>query len=124
MHDISKADWTIFKGLRELALDRFYSRVLDEVGRIGSDPARSPRDRYMATYRLMKERDREIDPIFDHLRRSTAVMQLCAFRSHDLVTEQEFEPLSPELRQRIEEIVRIHSQPLAVVDEDDDAKPS
>jgi hypothetical protein len=73
----------------------------------------------------MKERDREIDPIFDYLRRSSAVMQLCAFRVRDLVTEEELQPLSPELRQRVEDIVRMHKQPLAIVDDDDDdAKPS
>jgi hypothetical protein len=125
MHDISKADWKIFKELRERALERFCSGVLDEVARISSDDAKSKHDRYLAIYRLMQERDREIDPIFDFLRRSTAVRQLCAFRSHDLVTAEELKSLSPELRQSVEKIVRIYNQPLLVVDEDedDDAKP-
>jgi hypothetical protein len=124
MHEISKADWKIFKDLRELALERFCSRVLDEIAHIGSDDAKSKHDRYLAIYQLIRERDREIDPIFDYLRRSTAVMQLCAFRSHDLVTEEELKSLSPELRQRIEDIVRVYSGPLEFVDEDEDAKPS
>jgi hypothetical protein len=126
MHDISKADWTIFKELRKLALERFCSRVLDDIARISSDDAKSKHGRYIAIYRLMQERDREIDPIFDVLRRSTAVRQLTAFRMHDLVTAEELNSLSPELRQRVEGIVQIYSQPLEVVDEDDDnddAKP-
>ena len=107
MHEISKPDWTIFKELRKLALERFCSRVLDEVTRIISDDAKSKHERYLAIYRLMQERDREIDPIFDTLRRSTAVRQLCAFRSCDLVTEEELKSLSPELRETVEDIVRI-----------------
>ena len=107
MHDISKADWTIFKELRKLALERFCSRVLDDVARISSDDAKSKHERYLAIYRLMQERDREIDPIFDYLRRSTAVRQLCAIRTHDLVTAEELKSLSPELRERVEDIVRI-----------------
>ncbi len=107
MHEISKSDWTTFKELRKLALERFCSRVLDDVARINSDDAKSKHERYLAIYRLMQERDREIDPIFDTLRRSTAVRQLCAFRSGDLVTEEELKSLSPELRERVEDIVRI-----------------
>jgi hypothetical protein len=107
MHDISKADWTIFKELRKLALERFCSRVLDDVARISADDAKSKHDRYLAIYRLIQERDREIDPIFDYVRRSTAVRQLCAFRSRDLVTEEDLKSLSPELRQTVEYIVRI-----------------
>jgi hypothetical protein len=107
MRDISKTDWTIFKELRTLALQRFCSRVLDDVARISSDDAKSKHERYLAIYRLIQERDREIDPIFDYVRRSTAVRQLCAFRSRDLVTEEELRSLSPELRQTVEDIVRI-----------------
>jgi hypothetical protein len=123
MHDISQADWKIFKTLRELALERFCSRVLDEVARISADEAKSKHGRYIAIYRLMKERDREIDPIFDYLRRSPAVRQLTAFRTHDLVTAEELERFSPELRRRVEDIVEIYTRPLEIVDEDDDADP-
>jgi len=123
MTDISKTDWKIFKELRELALDRFCSRVLDEIARIGSDQAKSRHDRYLAICRFIQERDREINPIVDYLRRSSAVRQLCAFRARDLVTEEELKSLSPELRKRVEDIVRIFNQPLEVVDENDDADP-
>ena len=71
----------------------------------------------------MQERDREIDPIFDYLRRSSAVTQLCAFRARDLITGEEFKSLSPELRRRIENILRTFNEPLEIVDESDDANP-
>lgn len=121
MHDIGQADWKIFKELRALALERFCSRVLDEVAGISSDNAKSKHDRYIAIYQLMRERDREIEPIFDYLRRSTAVMQLSAFRTRDLVTEDELARFSPELRKRVEDIVDIYTRPIEIVDEDDEA---
>ena len=95
MTDIAKTDWKIFKELREFALERFCSRVLDDIARIGSDQAKSKHERYLAIWRLIQERDREIDPIFDYVRRSTAVSQLCAFRVRELMTEEEFKSLSP-----------------------------
>ena len=123
MTDINKTDWTIFKDLRERALERFCSHVLDEIARISSDQAKSSHDRYLAICRLVQERDREIDPIFDYLRRSSAVTQLCAFRARDLITGEEFKSLSPELRRRIENILRTFNEPLEIVDESDDANP-
>src|ERR1700674_816049 len=119
MRDIKESDWKVFKPLRKLALERFCARILDEIARIGSDDARSKHERYGAIYRLVRERDREIVPIFDHLRRSTAVRQICTFRSHGLLTAEELRQFSPELVEMVEDILEIHNRPIEVVDEDD-----
>lgn len=112
MHDIAPADWKVFKGLREIALERFCERVLADVTRIASDAERSKHQRYLAIYRLMRERDAEIDPIFDTLRRSTAVRQIVSFRLHDLLTADELRRFSPELVSSVEKILEIYTQPL------------
>ena len=117
MRDIKESDWKVFKRLRALALERFCERILGEIACISSDGAKSKHDRYVAIYRLVRERDKEIDPIFDHLRRSTAVRQVCAFRSHGLLTEEELRLFSPELVGTVEQILDIYSRPIEVVDE-------
>jgi hypothetical protein len=112
MRDIAPADWTAFKRLREVALERFCERVLADVTRIAADAAKSKHQRYLAIYRLIAERDAEIDPIFDTLRRSTAIQQIVSFRSHDLLTAEELRQLSPELVSRVEDILEIYRRPL------------
>lgn len=119
MRDIKESDWKIFKRLREIALERFCERVLNEVARISSDSAKSQHERYLAIHRLIRDRDREIEPIFDYLRRSTAVRQIRTFRSHDLLTAEELRQFSPELAKSVEDILEIYDRPLEVVDEDD-----
>ena len=109
MRDITEPDWRIFKGLRKVALERFCERVLGEIAGISSDATKTKHERYLAIYRLVRERDKEIDPIFDYLRRSTAVRQICAFRSHDLLTAQELRQFSPELVKLIEDILEIRA---------------
>ena len=69
MRDIKESDWKAFKPLREQALDRFCGRVLEEVARIGSDQTKSRHERYIAIYQMTRERDKEIDQIFDTPRR-------------------------------------------------------
>jgi hypothetical protein len=109
MRDIKESDWKIFKGLRELALERFCERILGEIERISSDATKTKHERYLAIYRLVRERDKEIVPIFDYLRRSTAVRQIRAFRSHDLLAAQELRQFSPELVKLIEDILEIRA---------------
>jgi len=116
--DIKESDWKVFKRVREAALERFCGRVLDEIARINSDNTKSKHERYVTIDRLVHERDKEINPIFDYLRRSTAVSQLCSFRLHDLVTEQELRQFSPELVKLVEDIHESYTRPMEVVDED------
>jgi hypothetical protein len=112
MHDIAPADWKVFKALRVVALERFCERVLADVMRIASDAAKTKHQRYLAIYQLMHERDAEINPIFDTLRRSTAIRQIVSFRAHDLLTAEELRQFSPELVSRIDEILEIFRRPL------------
>jgi hypothetical protein len=111
MRDIKESDWKIFKGLRELALERFCERILGDIARISSDTTKTKHERYVAIYRLVRERDKEIVPIFDYLRRSTAVRQIRVFRSHDLLTAQELRQLSPELVKSVEDILEMNNRP-------------
>jgi hypothetical protein len=119
MRDMKESDWKVFKRLRETALERFCERVLGEVARISSDTGKSKHQRYLAIFRLLQRRDREINPIFDYLRRSTAVRQICAFRFHDLLTEEELRQFSPELVSSVKNILDTDSQPLRFEEEDD-----
>ena len=112
MDDIAPADWKVFKTLRAVALERFCERVLADVTRIASDAGKTQHQRYLAIYKLTRERDAEINPIFDTLRRSTAVRQIVAFRLNDLLTAEELGQFSPVLVDRVEEILEIYRRPL------------
>jgi hypothetical protein len=109
MRDIKESDWKAFKPLREQALDRFCGRVLEEVARIGSDQTKSRHERYIAIYQMTRERDKEIDQIFDTPRRSTAVIQICSLRLHGLLTDDEVRQFSPEIVNGVERFLRVHS---------------
>jgi hypothetical protein len=87
---MSESDWRLFRQLRELALERFCERVLAEIGNVSSDPGQSHHERYLAVFRLIRERDKELAAAFDEPRRSTALQQLVLIRSRELLTDDEF----------------------------------
>lgn len=101
MRTISESDWKLFKPLRELALARFCERALGELRTLMADSATPAPERFGAAYRLLQDRDRELQRTFDYLRRSTAFDQVVAFRLNDLVTDEELGPFSQEMRESL-----------------------
>jgi hypothetical protein len=106
---ISEPDWEIFKSVREQALERFCERALIEAERIRADVAKSQHERYVETYQLLIKRDKELVQIFDHLRRSTAVMQLATFRFEGLITDEEYMRFSAPTREIIDDFLKRRS---------------
>lgn len=84
--------------MHPVALERFCEQVLSEVGQSISDTRKSAHERYLAVYRMLKRRDKELAKAFDDMRRSTALLQLAVIRSQGLLTDEEFARFSPEAR--------------------------
>jgi hypothetical protein len=104
---ISEPDWKVFRQLQPLALERYCERVLTEIKQIAADSKKTSHERYLATYKLLQRRDRELADAFDDLRRSTALRQLACLQSHELLTDEEMARFSSETR----EVVRFFLGP-------------
>jgi len=87
--DISEADWQLFRQLHPLALERFCERALAEVSRLAGTAGKSAQERYLAVFKLLERRDKELAEAFNDFRRSTARRQLAILRARHLVTDEE-----------------------------------
>jgi hypothetical protein len=101
MRSVPEHDWKVFKQLHPIALDRFARRVLDETEALLKDNSKSSPDIYLAIYKLIQRRDKEMADVFNDYRRSTAFWQIAMMHSRGLLTEQEFQLFSPETRESI-----------------------
>lgn len=101
MNDFPEQDWRIFRDLSKVALDRFFSRIFDEVAKLVTDESRPPTDRYHKLYKLIQKRDREVADAFDNPRRSTALTQLLRLRGMKLITDEEFARFSELTQKRV-----------------------
>src|SRR5436309_3200579 len=99
---ISEADWKILRQLHPLALERFSQRTLDEVARLTAATSETAHARYLAVYKLLQRRDRELADAFNDLRRSTAFSRLAHILAHGLFTDEEIARFSPEARAVVE----------------------
>jgi hypothetical protein len=97
-----ESDWKLFRKLEVLALDRFCQRVLAEVSGLVADAVKTNHERYLAVYKLVRRRDKELADAFNDPRRSTALVQLARIRFRELLTDEEFAGFSPETRASVQ----------------------
>lgn len=103
MHNqIRESDWKVFKEIHKLALERYCQRVIEEVAKVAADGGKSHHERYLALFRLIRDRDKELASAFDDFRRSTAVLQLTLIKSLGLLTDDEFARFSPATRKQVD----------------------
>jgi hypothetical protein len=95
---ISESDWKIFRQLREVWLDRYCTRVNEQVKRLLSKPGLSSHDRYLKVYRLIHEKDKELGFAFNDFRRSTATRQIRIIKSLGVINEEELGRFSESTR--------------------------
>jgi hypothetical protein len=101
-NDVPESDWKVFRGLREVALDRFCKRVLDEVARFTADSEQSHHERYLKLFRWLGERNEELAQAFDNPRRSQMLWQLAAIYAYGFLEPDEFARFTPQTRERVQ----------------------
>ena len=102
--DIKESDWKVFRKLRELALERYCQRVLKNVRQLVDKDSGSYHERYLKLWKILRSRDKTLGLCFDDPRRSQAFIQLANIVAEDLLTEDELDQFSDEMRERIEVI--------------------
>ena len=103
-HNPPESDWKTFRDVREIALQRFCKRVLEELLPLTEDGSRSHHDRYLAVFRLIQERDAQLAHAFNDPARSRMVVQLAAIRALGLLSPSELGRFTRETRGIIESL--------------------
>ncbi len=103
---IPEPDWKVLGPVKKAALERFHTKILQEIAMISAD-SRPIRDRYMDVYRRLTERDDELGLVFNYNSRPKAILQLAMLREWDLITEEEFLRFSAETRSTVDGMLKV-----------------
>ncbi len=91
VREFPEADWKALRKVREVALERFCERILDQVVRASADSSQSFHERYLSIWRLLQKHDKQLGDAFNNPRRSQAFVQLLAMCSLGIIEEQELQ---------------------------------
>ena len=89
------------RDLKPVLLDRYCRRILSEFEKIASKHDEPAHPRYLALFKLVDERDRELGDMFNDLKRSNAIFKILFLRQNGVFTEAEFAGFSDETKSRI-----------------------
>ena len=106
VQNVPESDWTRFRDLRELALERLCKQVLEQVELLVRNTSSSYHERYLDLWRLLNERDREVARAFDDPRRSRMIDQLAAIHAHGLLETGELATFTPSTRAAVEALAK------------------
>jgi hypothetical protein len=105
-HGFPESDWKVFRELRRIALERFCERTLEEVHTILRDRSRTHHERYLAVFRLLRQRDEELAKAFNDPRRGRMIGQLVAIYAHGLLKPDELERFTEGTKATVESLAR------------------
>ena len=100
--DLKESDYKVFRKLRVSALERYCERILKDVERLVHTDKATYHERYLDLWKLLRNRDKTIAIAFGAPRHSQAFVQLVNIDAENLLTEDELNQFSDELRDRIE----------------------
>lgn len=106
LHDFPESDWKVFREIRELALERFSTRALEDLQPILRDASRSHHERYLEVFRFLQARDEELAHAFNNQRRSRMIVQLAAIHAYGLLEPHELERFTARTRATIESLAK------------------
>ena len=104
--NVPESDWKIFRELRELALERFCKRVLEELERLHLNVSRSHHERFLDVFELLQDRNEELAHAFDDPRRSRMIVQLAAIHAHGLLEPDELARFTAGTRDTVEVLAK------------------
>ncbi len=98
---VTDRDWRLFTGLRERACVRFAEETLERALKVVLDEALSAPERQEALQTLVTERGREKSALFNDYRRSTVTLRLHMMVNHGLLSDEELDALSLDIRRKL-----------------------
>ena len=104
---LPESDWRRFKEVHTKLLERYCSRILQDLAAAAQGSGGSAHERYLKVYKLITDRDEQMAYAFDDFRRSTAITQLGIMRKMKLLTDEELSLFSVLTRTRIEGIASL-----------------
>ena len=105
----SEKDWKILRGVREKALNRLCSRILNELEKMYhlEKSSNAPHSAYINVYRFIQERDKVVADLFNDWRRTTVFIVVSGWLREGLLTRLEFNKLSEETKEAFIDFVEI-----------------
>lgn len=91
---MKESDWKVFKEIKVKAIEVYCKQALEEFSEVIKDENEHVHNRFLLIYKLAKNRNQQMNIIFDNDSRSKASIQLLLIRAEGFADEQLLAKLS------------------------------
>ena len=95
MADFTESDWKYLRGIHDEMLSALCGRINQRAGEITRDQSESEHAKYLRLFKHVRASDDVIAQCFNDWRRSTIALRTMCLRRHQVLTQEQFEHLSP-----------------------------
>jgi len=104
--NISESDWKKFRNMKNDVLNQNCENIFVKIDQLIEKRKGNEHEIYLKLYRLIREEDRQIEILFDNLKRSNAIQKLAAWVSYGVISKETLEMFSQETQR----VVKIYNQ--------------
>ena len=98
MADFTESDWKYLRGIHDEMLSALCGRIDQQAAEIVRHQAKSEHTKYLRLFKHVRASDDVIAQCFNDWRRSTVALRTLCLRRHKVLTQVQFEHLSPGAR--------------------------
>ncbi len=108
MANLTESDWQCMRGLHDEMLAALCSRINQAAAKLIRAKAGGDHATYLRLYKHILDSDEVVAECFNDWRRSTIGLRLISLRRHKVMTEEQFERLTPGAREMVNAMLEIY----------------
>jgi hypothetical protein len=107
---MKESEWKLYSKLREIAVERMYDRIFDQLEEVVNDSEKGKRERVIDASDVIKAGFKDVTAIFDRTgqSRSSADFGLKLICKEKLLTKEELSSFSDETLEGIHQFLLLH----------------
>jgi hypothetical protein len=95
MDDFAERDWKYLRSIHDEMLASLCGRINQNAADIIRAPGKDEHAKYLSLYKYIQDADDIVAECFNDWRRSTIARRAASLRSHHVMTQDQFDHLSP-----------------------------
>jgi cysteinyl-tRNA synthetase len=100
-------DWKKLRSLKDSALEEVSNRIIEKLKTLIESREGGSHKTYLRLWETIHAEDKVIAALFDDLKRSSALFKLAAWKTHGILSDDDFKDFTEDTQNRINAILEI-----------------
>ncbi|MBM9511013.1 hypothetical protein [Desulfogranum marinum] len=100
-------DWKKLRSLKDSALEKLSNRIIEKLNSLIESREGGSHKTYLRLWETMRAEDKIVAALFDDLSRSSAIITLAGWKTHGILSDDDFNDFTEDTQNRINTLMEI-----------------